>query len=190
MLGPACAWEWHDILALMDQIEPKRQPQEGSRERDEPLVTSIGDLVLSEPQVMRALADPFRLALLDRLQRDGPATDAELASTLHASRSSIQEHLHELERFGLITCCGDAADAAESRWCAVAKGIFFEIPTDPLLQHYGISYPESSFNQRAWHWLRKRATRWHRQSGRSLVPGGRARVRLGACGWVPGVGLQ
>jgi len=115
----------------MDQTEPKHQPLEGSQQRDEPLVSSVGDLVLTDPQALRALADPFRLALLERLQRHSPATDAELSSTMQASRSSIQEHLHELERFGLITRRDVAADAEERRWCAVAKGIFFEIPTDP-----------------------------------------------------------
>jgi hypothetical protein len=50
---------------------------------------------------------------------------------MQSTRSSIQEHLHELERFGLIARRDVAADAEESRWCAVAKGIVFEIPTDP-----------------------------------------------------------
>src|SRR5262249_11305309 len=116
--------------AEMDQMEPKHQSLEGSQPRDEPLVNSVGDLVLTDPQALRALADPFRLALLDRLQRDGPATDAALSSTMQATRSSLQEHLHELEQFGLITRRDVAADAAESRWCAIAKGIFFEILTD------------------------------------------------------------
>jgi len=86
------------------------------------IVNSVGDLVLTDPQAMRALADPVRLALLDRLRREGPATAAELSSTLQAG--GIEGHLEALERFGLVA-------RQESRWSAVAKGFVFEIPDDP-----------------------------------------------------------
>jgi hypothetical protein len=86
-----------------------------------PLVNSVGDLVITDPQAMRALADPFRLALLDRLRRDGPATAAELSSSLQ--EADVGMHLRELETFGLVS-------QAEERWQAVAKGFVFEIPED------------------------------------------------------------
>jgi DNA-binding transcriptional ArsR family regulator len=80
-------------------------------------VNAVGDLVLTDPKAMRALADPVRLRLLDRLRRAGPATADELGG------ADTEVHLQELERFGLVT-------REESRWAAVAKGFVFEIPED------------------------------------------------------------
>jgi DNA-binding transcriptional ArsR family regulator len=85
-------------------------------------VNSVGDLVLTDPHAMRALAQPGRLALLDRLRREGPATAAELTTSLQAG--AVETHLEELGRFGLAT-------SREGRWEAVAKGFVFEIPDDP-----------------------------------------------------------
>lgn len=73
---------------------------------------------------MRALANPVRLGLLDDLRREGPATAAELSSDLGASRSTVQESLEELDRFGLVR------RTDEARWEAVGKGFVFESPHD------------------------------------------------------------
>jgi DNA-binding transcriptional ArsR family regulator len=88
-----------------------------------PELNAVGDLVLTDPQAMRALADPLRLALHDHLRRHGPATAAELAAHLAATEPEVEEHLRELEASGLVT------DGA--RWAAVGKGFVFEIPDDP-----------------------------------------------------------
>ena len=96
-----------------------------------PLVNSVGDLVLTDPAAMRALADPYRLALLDRLRREGLATAAELSTHVQATRSTIEGHLQELEAFGLVRRRGLASDTERSRWHAVGKGFVFEIPDDP-----------------------------------------------------------
>jgi DNA-binding transcriptional ArsR family regulator len=90
-----------------------------------PDVNPVGDLVLTDPQAMRALADPFRLALLDRLRRTGAATADELSSALEATPAFIEDHLGALEPFGLVSRREDG------RWEAVAKGFVFEIPEDP-----------------------------------------------------------
>ena len=60
-------------------------------------VNAVGDLVLADPESMRAIADPFRLALLDRLRRGGPATDAELASVIREAvwRKELKHHVGE-----------------------------------------------------------------------------------------------
>jgi predicted transcriptional regulator len=81
-----------------------------------PEVNPVGDLVLTDPEAMRAVADPSRLALLDHLRRQGPATVDEL--------SASEDDLRELERFGFVSQ-GDG-----DRWEAVAKGLVFEIPED------------------------------------------------------------
>jgi DNA-binding transcriptional ArsR family regulator len=80
----------------------------------------VGDFVLTDPRAMRALAEPSRLALLDRLRRAGPATASEL--------SAQTGELEELERFGFVE---RVEVAGESGWKAVAKGFVFEIPDDP-----------------------------------------------------------
>jgi DNA-binding transcriptional ArsR family regulator len=93
---------------------------------ESPEINSVGDLVLTDPRAMRALAHPMRLALLDRLHREGPATAAELAGEVQLSEPSIRGHLQELETFGLVK-----PNEADDSWSAVAKGLFLEIPDDP-----------------------------------------------------------
>ena len=92
-------------------------------------LNAVGDLVLTDPRAMRALADASRLALHDALGRRGPATADELASLLDAEPSRIVEDLELLEDVGLVerqaTGSGDAAT-----WATIGKGIYFEIPDD------------------------------------------------------------
>jgi hypothetical protein len=80
-------------------------------------VNEVGDLVLTDPGAMRALADPIRLSLLDRLRREGPASVDELANP------DAERQLQELEKFGLVEREGN-------RWAAVANGFVFEVPDD------------------------------------------------------------
>ena len=96
-----------------------------------PRLNPVGDLVLTDPQSMRALADPVRLALVDQLRREGPATAAELASRLPPTRSALDDHLLELERFGIVASGDTVPGSGDIRWKAVGKGLFFEIPDDP-----------------------------------------------------------
>jgi hypothetical protein len=74
-------------------------------------VNPVGDLVL-DTEAMRALADPARLALHDRLRRGGPVSGADA------------DDLRLLELAGLVTC-------RDGEWAVVGKGIVFEIPDDP-----------------------------------------------------------
>ncbi len=82
-----------------------------------PELNAVGDLVLTEPEAMLALADPVRLSLLDRVRREGPATAVALEVP------GAEEHLSALERHGFVEREGE-------RWRAVGKGVFFEIPDD------------------------------------------------------------
>jgi len=87
-------------------------------------INPVGDLVLTDPEAMRALADPVRLTLVDRLRREGPATAAELSEHVQAEPAAVEAHLRELERFGFV-------EGEDGHWRAVGKGVFFEIPDDP-----------------------------------------------------------
>jgi DNA-binding transcriptional ArsR family regulator len=93
---------------------------------DAPRVNAVGDLELADPAAMRALAEPLRLALFDRVRR-GPATAAALATAVDEPEPAVDAHLAELESFGLVTRDGE-------EWRAVAKGFVFEIPEDAETQ--------------------------------------------------------
>ncbi len=59
-------------------------------------------MVTNEDRVFKALADPTRRLLLDRLfDRDG-LTLTELESTLEMTRFGVMKHLHVLEEANLV----------------------------------------------------------------------------------------
>lgn len=91
-------------------------------------LNAVGDLVLTEPRELRALADPLRLTLFDLVRRHGPATSAELAQLTDQDRASVDDHLPELESVGLVE---QTDGGGEVRWVSAVKGIYFEIPEDP-----------------------------------------------------------
>lgn len=89
----------------------------------------LGDFELTDPQAMRALAHPVRLAALDFLQRHGPATATQLSGEVGASPSVVSWHLRHLAGFGLVTDEPDpGADKRMRWWRAVNRGIRFEMP--------------------------------------------------------------
>lgn len=91
-------------------------------------LNAVGDLVLSDPHELRALADPLRLTLFDLVRRQGPATGRALAQHMNEDSASIDDHLRVLESFGLVEEVGGVG--GEVRWKAAARGIYFEIPED------------------------------------------------------------
>jgi DNA-binding transcriptional ArsR family regulator len=56
----------------------------------------------SNEDVFRAVADPTRRAILDRL-RAGPANAGALASDFHQSRPAVSKHLRVLREARLVT---------------------------------------------------------------------------------------
>ncbi|MFJ3417763.1 ArsR/SmtB family transcription factor [Streptomyces sp. NPDC086082] len=89
-----------------------------------------GDLEISDPKAMRALAHPVRLAILERLQRHGPATASRLSPHVGATPSVTSWHLRHLAGFGLVRDAEGGTDRRERRWAAVARGFRFEMPDD------------------------------------------------------------
>jgi DNA-binding transcriptional ArsR family regulator len=92
----------------------------------------FGDLEITDPKAMRALAHPVRLAVLERLQRHGPATATQLSPHVGATPSVTSWHLRHLAGFGLVRDAEAAAgsDRRERRWEAVARGYRFSVPED------------------------------------------------------------
>ncbi|MFE9812595.1 ArsR/SmtB family transcription factor [Streptomyces sp. NPDC005548] len=91
----------------------------------------LGDIEITDPQAMRALAHPVRLAILERLQRHGPATATQLAPDVGATPSVTSWHLRHLAGFGLVRDAEPGPDRRQRRWEAVARGFRFEAPADP-----------------------------------------------------------
>jgi len=87
-------------------------------------INSAGDVVLTDPAVMRALADSGRLTLHDHLRHAGPSSVAELAEGLDSDAADVETSLDLLEKAGLVEQEG-------ARWSVVGKGVYFEIPDDP-----------------------------------------------------------
>ncbi len=91
----------------------------------------LGDVEITDPQAMRALAHPVRLAILDHLHRNGPATATELAPDVGATPSVTSWHLRHLAAFGLVRDSEPGPDRRSRRWEAVARGFRFEESQDP-----------------------------------------------------------
>jgi DNA-binding transcriptional ArsR family regulator len=93
-----------------------------------------GDFELTDPQAMRALAHPVRLAALSYLQKNGPATATQLSEHVGASPSVTSWHLRHLANFGLVSDGSNPDGTSDKRqrwWKAVARGIRIEMPDTP-----------------------------------------------------------
>ena len=82
-----------------------------------------GDLVLTDPETIRLVAEPTRYALLRRLQRHGGATAAELADRLALSLPEVERQLRVLSEHDLVRAAGDV-------WAALGRGLLVELPDD------------------------------------------------------------
>ena len=92
-----------------------------------------GDFEITDPQAMRALAHPVRLAALSWLQRHGPATATQLSERVGASPSVTSWHLRHLANFGLVID-GPPPTGTDKRqrwWRAATKGFRIEMPDTP-----------------------------------------------------------
>ncbi|MCO1596937.1 helix-turn-helix domain-containing protein [Micromonospora sp. RHAY321] len=94
------------------------------------LKNPYGDFEITEPQALRALAHPVRLAILDRLQRHGPATATGLSPHVGATPSVVSWHLRHLATFGLVADWEGATSRRERWWQAAARGFRFTLPED------------------------------------------------------------
>src|SRR5262249_8653688 len=89
------------------------------------LTNPYGDMEISDPQALRALAHPTRLAIRERLQRFGPSTATLLSPHVGATPSVVSWHLRHLAKFGFVTDWDGAASRRERGWQAVSRGYRF-----------------------------------------------------------------
>ncbi|MEV4122357.1 helix-turn-helix domain-containing protein [Micromonospora sp. NPDC049645] len=94
------------------------------------LKNPYGDFEITEPQALRALAHPVRLAILDRLQRHGPATATGLSPHVGATPSVVSWHLRHLATFGLVIDAEGTTSKRERWWQAASRGFRFTLPDD------------------------------------------------------------
>ena len=95
-----------------------------------PVVNAVGDLVLTEPRAMLALAAPGRLRIFDTLRREGPLSPAALSAALDEAAPAVEAALEEFEACGL-------AFAEDGEWRAAGRGFVFELPDDAEGQEAG-----------------------------------------------------
>jgi DNA-binding transcriptional ArsR family regulator len=96
----------------------------GHRELSRPGVTPEPLRVkITDPQVMRALAHPARLAILEHLSSTGlSATATELAEVVGLSPSATSYHLRALAKWDMVEDAPSQGDARERRWRTRQRG--------------------------------------------------------------------
>ena len=85
------------------------------------MANKYGDVEL-DAQGMRALAHPVRLAILTRLQQDGPQTATGLSRYVDATPSVASWHLRHLAKHGLVRDVEGRGTGRERWWAAAARG--------------------------------------------------------------------
>ncbi len=96
---------------------PKSPPSHtASRPADQggaALGTPGNPVKITDPRAMRALAHPARLAIMEHLGLEGPATATECAEFAGLSPSACSYHLRALARYGFVE--EDRVNAADGR---------------------------------------------------------------------------
>jgi DNA-binding transcriptional ArsR family regulator len=86
--------------------------------------------VLTDPEVLEALAHPVRLDLLSYLMSNGPATASACARAVGDTPSNSSYHLRTLARYGLVESV-DSADRRQRPWRATITGFELDQDADP-----------------------------------------------------------
>lgn len=113
------------------------QPEPGDQERP---------LEITDPRMLRALAHPARIAILQHLALDGPATATQCAEVAGLSPSACSYHLRALASHGFVEPDPDsAADGRHRPWRARILAMSFggELEQPPAVQAAGRLLVES-----------------------------------------------
>jgi DNA-binding transcriptional ArsR family regulator len=86
--------------------------------------------VLTDPDVLEALAHPVRLDLLTYLMSNGPATASACARAVGDTPSNCSYHMRTLARHGLVEPV-ESADRRQRPWRATITGFELEQDADP-----------------------------------------------------------
>lgn len=83
-------------------------------------------LEIRDPQVMRALAHPARLTIMEELQAGRTGTATELAQVSGLSPSATSYHLRALAKAGLVEEAPSRGDGRERVWQTRIRGFTIE----------------------------------------------------------------
>ena len=82
-----------------------------------------GQITLSEPRAIKALAHPARLAILEVLLSGEQLTSTECAELTGLSPSATNYHLKALEKWGLVEAADPRADGRDRPWRAKGRSV-------------------------------------------------------------------
>ena len=83
---------------------------------------------IEDARLLRAMAHPLRLRLLEALIKDGPETASELGRRLDESSGMTSYHLRQLEKYGFVE--EDGRHGRKRFWRAVDEGFEWTTDTD------------------------------------------------------------
>ena len=90
---------------------------------------SAGQLELTDPAVMRALAHPLRWAILEALMHAGTLTATQAGEMLGETPANCAFHLRTLARYGLVEEAG-GGKGRERPWRRVHRGLSLSMAQD------------------------------------------------------------
>ncbi len=105
---------------MTNPAPPRTAARQASREEAAP-GTPRNPVKITDPRAMRALAHPARIAIMEHLALEGPATATDCAEFAGLSPSACSYHLRALARYGFVE--EDRTTAADGRhrpWRALA----------------------------------------------------------------------
>lgn len=88
-------------------------------------------VTITDPQVLRALAHPARLAIMEHLSTTGEAVTATgCAEIVGLSPSATSYHLRELKKYGLLEEAPSRGDARERLWRSAVQSWQLDLRPD------------------------------------------------------------
>jgi Helix-turn-helix domain len=114
---------------------------------------------LRDPRLLRAVAHPFRLELLDLIERRGTLTSAEASAATGESTGSCSFHLRQLAKYGFIEAA-QGRDGRERRWARATAGERIPAALDEGSARAGTELGKllvDRFAHDARNWLERRA---------------------------------
>ena len=86
---------------------------------------------IGDPRVMRALAHPARIEIVEHLNDTGTAVTAtEAAAMVGLSPSATSYHLRELAKYGLVEQAPSRGDGRERVWQSTSSGLRIDADLD------------------------------------------------------------
>lgn len=122
---------------------------------------------ITDPETLRAIAQPIRLRLYEALVANGPATAARLAQQVPAAPGSLSYHLRILADSGFVEEAPElGTDGRERWWRAVPGGIHWandDLESSPGAQEVAVAAQSVIFSRqldRIRTWIREGPSMW------------------------------